>query len=88
MGLPRDILLSFCLFFTVYDEKIFFYKNYWWLDSNPGSLVSEATALPTNYATAPYILPILKVFTDQIIILSLSSRLGGVHHLIILLLKL
>ena len=37
---------------------MFFMKIYWWLDSNLGPLVSEASALPTN----PQSLPSKKVF--------------------------
>ena len=51
-----------------------FNKSCWWLDSNPGPLVSEATALPT----APQPLPKLSCFNLKINLFLL--RWGGDPH--------
>ena len=39
-----------------------FYKNSWWLDSNPGPLVAEATALGTVQQPLPNEFKIYKRF--------------------------
>ena len=55
MAHSRTLFLYFRLFNTV-DSKQMLDKACWWLDSNCRSLVSEATALPTE----PQPLPIIK----------------------------
>ena len=53
MGHSRPLFLLFSSFLQTVNMKYWFNKSCRWLDSNPGPLISEATALPT----APQPLP-------------------------------